>query len=141
METRPAVQGWFLDGDDPRLLGGRCTTCGTVTFPRREGLCPNPACDGVEVDEFALSTTGTIWSYATNHYDPPAPAVVQAPYTVVAATLEADGLTVLGLLAPGASAEDLRVGAPVEMVVTDLHVDDEGVTRTVWAWKPTEVSA
>ncbi len=132
----PAIDGWFSTGDQPALSGGRCTECGTFTFPRREGMCPNPHCDGREQDEVALSRRATVWSYATNHYDPPPPAVVQAPYTVVAATLADESMTVLGLLAPDAAVADIRVGTEVEVVLRDLHVDDEGVTRTIWAWAP-----
>ncbi len=132
----PAIEGWFTAGDQPALLGGRCTTCGTFTFPRREGLCPNPRCSGLDVEQVELSRRGTVWSYATNHYDPPPPSVVSAPYTVVAVTLATEAITILGLLDDEADPADLRVGSAVELVVADLHVDDDGVTRTVWKWRP-----
>ncbi len=137
LRTLPAVEGWFEADPTPALLAGRCTGCGTYTFPRREGLCPNPACGATDDEQVRLEGPATIWSYATNHYDPPAPAVVPAPYTVVAATLPGAELTVLGLLAPDADPADLRVGGEVELVVRDLYVDDDGAVRTVWAWSPT----
>lgn len=130
----PAVEGWFLDGDDPSLLGGRCGDCGTVAFPPREAFCPNPGCDGAALDLVPLSRRARVWSWTTNHYDPPPPAVVTAPYTVVAATLEAEAMTVLGLLAPGADVADLAIGALVEVATTDLDLD--GAPRRVWAWRP-----
>lgn len=141
MGTRPAIDGWFLEGAHAALLGGRCEGCGTVTFPRREGLCPNPHCDAAEVVEVPLSRRATVWSYATNHYDPPAPAVVAAPYTVVAATLAVEQITILGLLAPGCDPAGLRVGGEVEVTSMQLHVDDDGVARTVWAWRPVSAPA
>ena len=31
----PAIEGWFtMDEASPRLLGTRCTTCGTYFFPK-----------------------------------------------------------------------------------------------------------
>ena len=68
-ERRPAVDGWFTtDAGDVRLLGTRCTSCGTPYFPRNELACRNPGCagpkDGSELEEYTLSNRGTIWSYA-----------------------------------------------------------------------------
>ena len=54
----PAVEGWFTTDDEPRLLGTRCTTCGTVFFPQATGFCRNPDCRGREFDEVELSRTG-----------------------------------------------------------------------------------
>ena len=51
----PAVEGWFTTDAEPRLLGTRCTTCGTVFFPRASGFCRNPECRGREFDEVELS--------------------------------------------------------------------------------------
>ena len=40
----PAVEGWFsMDESDPRLLGNKCTSCGTVFFPRAAIACRNPS--------------------------------------------------------------------------------------------------
>src|SRR2546428_813669 len=39
----PAVDGWFTtDGDEPALVGQRCTACRTYVFPRARVCCPNP---------------------------------------------------------------------------------------------------
>ena len=54
----PAVEGWFTTGDEPRLLGTRCTSCGTVFFPAATGFCRNPACRGRELAPAELSRTG-----------------------------------------------------------------------------------
>ena len=59
MTATPAIDGWFTTGPEPALLGSRCTTCGTVFFPRTSGFCRNPACGGEDVEETALSRRGT----------------------------------------------------------------------------------
>jgi uncharacterized OB-fold protein len=132
----PAIEGWFTTNDEPALLGGRCTACRTFTFPHRDGICPNPHCSGQDIARVELSRRGIVWSYATNHYAPPPPAVVQAPYTVVAVTLQREQLTVLGLLSEDASVGDVKVGAAVELRVQELFTDESGVTQTIWKWCP-----
>jgi uncharacterized OB-fold protein len=62
-----------MDDADPRLLGSRCTTCGTYFFPKEMFLCRNPSCTGRDFEEVALSRRGRLWSWTTNPYPPPAP--------------------------------------------------------------------
>src|SRR5690242_14907032 len=75
MSTVPVIEGWFTTGDEPALLGSRCSGCGTVFFPRLEGLCRNPACGSTEAEVVALSRRGTVWSYTDARYQPPPPYV------------------------------------------------------------------
>jgi uncharacterized OB-fold protein len=135
----PAVEGWFTIDEEPRLLGTRCTTCGTVLFPRAEGFCRNPACRGREFDEVELSRTGTVWSYTDAQYQPPPPYVPPAeehvPFALAAVELADEQLVVLGQVATGFGVEDLSVGAAVELVVEPLYEVD-GVPHLIYRWKP-----
>ena len=137
MTTSPAVEGWFTTGPDPALLGSRCTTCGTVAFPKAR-FCGNPACSGETLEETELSRHGTIWSYTDAQYQPPPPYVPRAdpyePFAIAAVELP-EGIVVLGQVADGYGVADLRVGAEVELVVETLYADETG-DRTVWRWKP-----
>ena len=134
----PAIEGWFTTGPEPALLGSRCTTCGTVFFPRAEGFCRNPACPGEEFTELPLSRQGRVWSYTDAQYQPPAPYVPASdpyqPFALAAVELP-EGLVVLGQVADGYGVADLSVGAEVELVVERLYTDDSG-ERTTWKWKP-----
>lgn len=138
MTATPAIEGWFTTGPEPALLGTRCTTCGTITFPRAAGFCRNPGCSGEEFEETALSRRGTIWSYTDAQYQPPPPYVARTdpyePFALAAVELP-EGLVVLGQVADGYGVADLRVGAEAELVVETLYVDDSG-ERTIWRWKP-----
>ena len=140
VERVPAVAGWFtLDVAEPRLLGGRCAACGTVVFPRRAPACPNPACDGDELAEHALSATGRLWSWAVNHYPPPEPYVAPdpfVPYTVAAVELDAERMVVLGQLAEGVDPAALAVGQPMTLSLRSLFRDPDGREQVVWAWTP-----
>jgi uncharacterized OB-fold protein len=130
----PAIEGWFTTGEAPTLLGSRCTTCGTVFFPRAEGFCQNPACAGEAFEELPLSRRGRVWSYTDAQYQPPPPYIPAAdpyvPFALAAVELP-EGLVVLGQLASGYGVEDVTVGSEVELVVEPLYED-----KTIWRWKP-----
>jgi len=133
----PIVDGWFVDADGggPALVGNRCTSCGTVFFPKAAGFCRNPDCNGDTFDDHSLSRTGTIWSYTDARYQPPAPFVATTdpyePFAIAAVELAEEQLVVLGQVVAGVSVDDLRVGQTVELVVDALDGD-----HTVWKWKP-----
>ncbi|MEY2435637.1 MAG: uncharacterized protein QOF97_473 [Acidimicrobiaceae bacterium] len=138
----PAVgaEGWFTeDGDGPALLGTRCTTCGTVFFPKAGFFCRNPDCEGDEFDEVRLSRTGTIWSYTDARYQPPPPYVPVTdpyePFAIAAVELADEAMVVLGQVADGYGVGDLKVGTEVELVVEPLFADDEH-EYVVWKWRP-----
>jgi uncharacterized OB-fold protein len=134
----PAVEGWFTDGDEPALLGSRCTACGTYFFPRQATSCRNPACDGREFDEVPLSRRGRVWSFTDNRYQPPAPYVSPdpfVPYGIAAVELAEERMVVLGQLAAGVDVATLRAGQEVELVVETLY-EDEASEHLVWKWRP-----
>ena len=146
----PVVEGWFTTDDHPSLLGGRCTTCGTVSFPPPASdvrLCPDPACPGDAFETVPLSRRGAVWSYTDARYQPPPPYVPRqaagedhVPFALAAVEL-AEGIVVLGQVADGYGVEHLRVGSEVELVVEPLYTDEAG-DRLVWRWKPvTELGA
>ena len=135
----PAVEGWFTTGEEPHLLGTRCTTCGNVLFPRGEGFCRNPECRGREVEEVELSRTGTVWSYTDAQYQPPPPYIPASdpyePFALAAVELADERLVVLGQVADGFGVDDLSGGATVELVVETLY-ELEGVPHLMYRWKP-----
>lgn len=142
--TEPAIERWFTDDPEPALLGTRCDDCGTVYFPRAEGLCRNPSCFGRDLVEHRLSTHGRIWSYTDARYQPPPPYMVPTdehePFCIVAVELEAEAMIVMGQVVAGISIDDLEVGMPVRLTIDTLFVDtdaDDGpVRKTVWKWEP-----
>jgi uncharacterized OB-fold protein len=135
----PAVEGWLtLDDADPRLLGSRCTTCGTYFFPRESFFCRNPDCDGRQFDEVPLSSRGRVWSWTTNHYPPPPPYVAAdpfVPYTIAAVELADEHMVVLGQLAVGVDPSTLTAGTEVQLTLATLFEDDDAV-HVVWKWSP-----
>jgi uncharacterized protein len=140
----PAVEGWFTTTDSPALLGTRCTTCGTVFFPRTSGFCRSPECRGREFDEVELSRTGTVWSYTDAQYQPPPPFIPSSdehvPFAIAAVELAHEAMVILGQVADGYGVDDLTVGATVELVVEPVYEID-GVAHLMYRWKPVEGGA
>ena len=143
VRSEPAIEGWFTDEPEPALLGTRCADCGTVFFPRAEGLCRNPSCSGRDLVEHRLSNHGKIWSYTDARYQPPPPYVVPGdehePFCIVAVELEDEAMIVMGQVVAGVTTDDLEIGMPVRLVVDALftEADAEGgpIRRTVWKWE------
>lgn len=135
----PIIEGWFTDDDDaPQLIGATCPLCATFVFPPRLGDCPNPACDSASLELTPLSRQGTIWSYTENRYTPPPPYVPTdpfEPYALAAVELEAEGLVVLGKVAKGLLAKDLRVGMAMQLELEVSHRDAEH-EYMVYVWAP-----
>jgi len=134
----PAVDGWFTTGDEPALLASRGVDTGSYFFPKNLAFSRNPAAPTEELAEVELSRRGRVWSWATNHYQPPEPYVAPdpfVPYTVLAVELETEQMIVLGPLAPDADPASLHVGTEVELTTGTLYEDDEH-EYVVWQWKP-----
>lgn len=89
----------------------------------------------------ALSRRGTLWSYTENHYPPPPPypaADPFEPFAVAAVLLDAEGIIVLGKVVEGTGAADLKVGMAMELTTMPLYVGDDGIERSVYAWRIAE---
>lgn len=139
-QDAPAIDGWWSVDESgvPHLTGARCPRCSTFVFPPRENNCPNPGCGGDELEQVALSRRGTLWSYTENRYQPPPPYPQSesfAPFAVAAVQLADEGIIVLGKVVEGTLAADLTVGMEMELTTMPLYVDDDGVQRSVYAWK------
>ena len=112
------AEGWFTMGDEPTLVGQRCTSCRTYVFPRAR-RCPNPHCRSTESSTSRCSRRGRVWSYTDAQYQPPPPFVLRRraqPFAIAAVELVAEGLVVLGQVAPGVGVDDVSVGDEVELV-------------------------
>lgn len=135
----PAIEGWFTTGAEPHLLGTRCTSCGSVFFPRARGFCRNPECGGRAFDDVELSRNGKVWSYTDAQYQPPPPYIppgeVHEPFALAAVELADEQMVILGQVAKGFGVEDLSVGSAVVLVVEPLYEVD-GVEHLIYRWKP-----
>jgi len=133
----PVAEGLFAEtAEGPRLLGSRCSGCGTPYFPKSE-VCRNPSCTGSRMQEATFGPKGRIWSVAMQDYPPPAPVKFDQPYQPYAMGVVdmAEGLRVLGRIA----VADPRQAEPdmeVELIIDALCHDDEGNEIVSWKFRP-----
>lgn len=159
----PAVEGLFtMDEENPRLIGGKGTGRESYFFPKdlagadpagttarmREAVSPTAgrsstpnseqATQQVVRQEVLLSSTGTVWSYTTASYPPPAPYVVTRdpwePFVLAAVELP-EKIVVLGPMSEDVSLEDMHIGMKVHLGLTTLYEDDEHEYIS-WEWRP-----
>jgi uncharacterized OB-fold protein len=136
----PAVEGWLnIDPGHPRLIGTKCTKCGSIFFPRETVRCRNPRCGHNELVATELSPQGTLWSFTGAEYQPPAPYVPRTnpfqPFAIAAVELAAEKITILGQVVEGVKVADLKIGQPMELVL-DTLLEDEETETIVWKWAP-----
>ncbi len=135
----PDVFTW--PSDDPQLIGGRCTGCGSVTFP-------NPAscarCGSVEVEAHLLPRRGTLWTFTTQEFLPKEPYAsgetneTFVPYGIGLVQL-GDEVRVESRLTT-ADLDVLRIGLEVELVVVPFRTDPDGTTVMTFAFAPVTTS-
>ena len=131
----PDVFTW--PAEEPQLIGGRCTECDAVTFPRT-GSCAR--CGSTEVAEHLLPRRGTLWTFTTQGFLPKEPyaggetAETFQPYGVGLVQL-GDEVKVEARLTT-ADVDVLRIGMEVELVIVPFR--DDVVT---FAFAPVEEGA
>ena len=135
----PAVEGWFTMGEEPALLASRGVDTGSYFFPKNLAFSRNPAAPTEELAEVELSRRGRVWSWTTNHYQPPEPYVPVSdpyePFAIAAVELAEEQIVVLGQCVDGVTVDDLSVGMEMELVLGTLYT--EGDTEyVVWKWQP-----
>jgi len=123
-------EGLFTTEADgaPRLIGGRCQSCGRHQFPR-SSLCPH--CGADDVAEALLSSQGTLWAWTAVTAAPPGYRG-EVPYGFGVVELP-EGLRVLARLTQGDPTK-LRFGQEVRLQLVPLHADDEGRDVLTWAF-------
>lgn len=137
-EAVSVAAGLFEIADgQPRLIGSRCTACGTSYFPQALS-CRNPACDAKMVERTLLPPQGTLYSYTVQGYRPP-PLFRKddwAPYAIGVVELD-DGLRVMGMLS-GCALDTIAIGMPVRLGVAPLYSDDQGRDVLTYMFLPDE---
>jgi uncharacterized OB-fold protein/acyl dehydratase len=125
---RPAVSDdtrFFWDGvERGELLIQRCTACGELRHPPRP-MCPT--CRSLDWDTVHASGRGNVHSFVVPHH--PRLDAFPERYVVALVDLEEGTRLVTNLI--DVEPEDVRIGMPVELAITE--VDDE---RTLPLFRP-----
>jgi uncharacterized OB-fold protein len=126
---------WLEDG--AHLIGSRCRECGEVTFPINP-FCPQ--CCEETTDNIPLGRRGILYSFTIQRFRPPPPyrgPEPFVPYSVGMIELP-EGLRVTSML-EAENVNLLRVGMPMEVVITRLFEDDAGNEVLGYKFKPVGV--
>ena len=136
----PIADGIFTwPADEPRLVGGQCLACGTVTFPHQSGC---PRCGAEPLEERLLARRGRLWAWTTQEFPPPAPPYAGArgsdfrPFGVGYVELP-DEVRVEARLTEH-RADHLRIGMEMELVIVPFATDDDGNELMTFAFQPVE---
>jgi len=133
----PIAEGLFgwQDGQ-PHLIGSRCRTCGTLSFPQ-QGSCPR--CSGEDVAAALLPREGSLWSWTVQRFAPKSPPYAGGdkefrPFAVGYVALEG-GIAVESRLTGAPRPEDYRIGMPMRLVIEPFARND-GTTVAAYAFAP-----
>ena len=139
MAQVPVAEGLFTwPSEEPRLIGGRCSDCGIVTFPF-QGSCPR--CASIEMSEHLLARRGRLWAWTSQSFPPPAP-----PYTGVGGKefvpfgvgfVELGDVKVEARLTTADPAV-LHPGLEMELDVVPFGTDADGNEVVTFAFRPLE---
>ncbi|HVP76834.1 MAG TPA: OB-fold domain-containing protein [Thermodesulfobacteriota bacterium] len=123
MSATEEVNGLSLlvrrDEKGPYLIGGKCTSCQAVFFPK-QSICPR--CTGKRIEETPLSRKGKLYTY-TEVYQKPPDYEGRIPY-FIGRVLLPEGVFVLAQLK--AKKEDLRINAGMKLVIEPIYCDESG---------------
>ena len=122
-------------GRDARLLGTRCNSCGTVTFPEQASC---PACTALDTCSHVLAESGPLWSFTVQAFEPKAPyrrpAVGFSPYGVGYVNL-GNEILVEGRLTV-ADAGSLRIGMEMRVHSEVFAREADGTDLVTYAFSP-----
>ena len=136
MARVPIAEGIFTwPSDEPRLIGGRCDACGTVTFPAQDAC---PRCASTEMGEHLLARRGRLWAWTTQEFPPPSPPYTGptgddfVPYGVGYVELGGEVRVESRLT----ETEGLETGMEMELVLVPFRTDEDGNEVVSFAFRP-----
>jgi len=138
MTQVPIAPGLFtFPAEEPQLLGGKCASCGLVTFPRQASCA---RCSGQEMAEHPLPRRGRLWAWTTQEFPPPTPPYSGptgedfVPFGV--GFVELDGEVKVESRLTVADPDVLRNGMEMELVIIPFRTDPDGTDVMTFAFRP-----
>lgn len=135
----PVASGLFSWPDRPRLIGGVCAACGVATFPAQQSC---PRCTGTDVREVPLATTGRLWTWTIQGFEPKPPYLADGPFQpygvgyVKLATEDGSGSVLVESRLTEADPGRLEIGAEMALTFVPLRRDDAGSQVMTFAFAP-----
>lgn len=137
-EPRKTADTLFVlpDGDLKQgfLVGGRCSECGTVVYPKRH-VCPHCMAQDT-MAETPLSKTATLYSYSVNEM---APEGFRAPYITGKVDLPEKVRIFMLITGCDPSESSLEIGMEMWLVFEELASDERGSPLALYAFEPRSI--
>ncbi|MEU8803113.1 zinc ribbon domain-containing protein [Spirillospora sp. NPDC048819] len=126
--------------DEPRLIGGRCTECGTHVFPLRTGCAK---CGGTAVERTLLARSGTLWTWTSQGFLPKAPfngefAATDPFEPWFVGVVELPGQLRVEAILVGCPEGGPAIGMPMRTVTMPFRTDEDGREVVTFAFTPEE---
>ncbi|CAH0993082.1 hypothetical protein SIN8267_03221 [Sinobacterium norvegicum] len=122
------AEGLFTwPSDNPALLGSRCQQCGIAEFPSKLSC---PACGSEDVAVEELPRRGKLWSWTIQSFMPKRPYHTDEtmetfkPFGV--GYVELPGAVCVESRLLESTAEELKIGMEMELVIDTLRHDEDG---------------
>ena len=133
----PIDDGLFTwPSTEPRLIGGRCRSCGTVSFPKQDSC---PRCTGWQVDDHLLDRRGTLWTFTVQGFPPKPPYAGPEPFEPYGVGyVDVGGEVMVESRLTEHDPDRLAIGAPMELVVVPFRHDDDGNEVVTLAFRPVD---
>ncbi len=114
----------FASVEPVALRGSACRDCAATVFPAM-GSCP--VCAGVSVEDVALPTAGTVWSWTTQRFEPKPPFRTDGftPFSI--GYVDLGPVIVEGWLIGRTS---WTIGEPVRLTLAKAWTDGDTVVNT-----------
>jgi uncharacterized OB-fold protein len=138
VKSVPVAEDLFTwPSEDPRLIGMRCDSCATLSFPVSTG-CPRCGSDLLTWEQ--LESEGSLWSWTSQEFLPKAPYLGAAtpetfePWFVGVVEL-GGAIRVEGRLVD-VDRETISIGQRMRTVVVPFASDDDGRDVLTFAFAP-----
>ena len=132
----PIAPGLFTwPAAEPRLVGGTCAACGSVSFPRASSCA---RCTSADIEERLLARTGTLWSWTVQRFPPVAPYAGPQPFEPYGVGyVELPDEVIVESRLTTADPDQLEIGMPVELVVVPFTTGADGTEVVTFAFGAT----
>jgi len=133
----PIEEGLFYipssPGEKPYLIGAKCGTCGTVTFPKRD-VCPRCVAKAT-MEEYRIYRGGKLNTFSIVNAALPG---FKAPSIQAYVDLE-EGPRIWSLITGiEPDPEKLKIGMDLELVVAPVRRDEQGNELMSYQFKPSK---
>lgn len=137
-DTRLVDETLFDDADGQALRGSVCEHCGTTTFPAQQGC---PRCGASAMVATALPTTGRLWSFTVQCFEPKPPYRGLGDFVPYGVGYVDLGPVVVEARLTVSDPDALSIGHPMRLTTIPAFADEDGTVVLTFAFAPDAAAA